>query len=395
MATIRKRSWVSGGEEKTAWVVYYADQDNKRHIKTFKTRRDADKWKTQALYEVSQGTHTPPSTNTTVTEAGEKWLEQAKIDGLERTTLLQYEQHLRLHIKPLIGGRKLASLAPDAIADFRNKLITGDDGRRACSPTMAGKVMVSLGAILDNAMARRLVAQNVVRSLTAAQNRRHRKLEQRHEKRLEVGKDIPTIAELRLLLDTTKQLGTTQEPWKALLVAVILTGLRASELRGLRWSDIELDKALLHVLQRADRFNQMGSPKSAAGKRTLPLAPLVVSTLKEWRLACPKGELNLVFPNRDGGVLSINEITARGLGPLQQKTGLCTRQRTPRYRLHAFRHAAASLLIEEGRSPKWIQNFMGHSSIAVTFDTYGHLITSKEDDQKTVLGMQQRVTGET
>jgi integrase len=391
MATIRKRSWTSGGEEKTAWVVYYADQDNKRHIKTFKTKCAAEDWKTQALYEVSQGTHTPPSTSVTVKEAGERWLKQARIDGLEPTTLLQYEQHLRLHIVPRLGGRKLASLATDTISTFRNALIT--DG---CSRVMAGKVLISLGAILDNAMTDRLVAQNVVRSLTSAQNRRHRKLERRHEKELKVGKDIPTLEEIRYILRGAEELGAPGEPWRALMVTVSFTGLRASELRGLQWSDVELDRtpALLHVRQRADRFNSIGSPKSSAGKRTVPLAPLVVNALREWRLACPKGELNLVFPNREGGVESLNNITDHGLGPIQQAAGLCTNRRRPRYRIHAFRHAAASLLIAEGRSAKWIQKFMGHSSIAITFDTYGHLFPSEKDDQEAVLGMQLRVLGQ-
>jgi integrase len=393
MATIRKRSWVSGGEEKTAWVCYYADQDKKRHIKTFRTKREADAWSVQAMHEVKHGTHTPPSTSVTVAEAGEKWLEQAKIDKLERSTIQQYEQHLRLHIVPLIGGHKLANLRPHTVTEFRNKLIT--EGR---SHVLAGKVLVSLGAILDRAMANNLVAQNVLRTVTAAQGRRTRKLASRHKKQLKVGEDIPTIEELRAILDAAKQTDP-HRPWRALMGTVIFTGLRASELRGLRWSDVELDHkpAVLHVRQRADRFDSIGDPKSKAGQRTVPLAPLVVATLKEWRIACSKGELNplnLVFPNRKGGVEDLSNITVRALGAIQQAAGLCTSRRQPRYSIHAFRHAAASLLIAEGHSAKWIQNFMGHSSIAITFDTYGHLFPSEKDDQEAVFGMQRRVTGE-
>jgi integrase len=65
------------------------------------------------------------------------------------------------------------------------------------------------------------------------------------------------------------------------LVTAIFTGLRASELRGLRWADVDLNARLLHVRQRADRFNVIGRPKSHAGERTVPMAPLVVNTLKE------------------------------------------------------------------------------------------------------------------
>jgi integrase len=295
----------------------------------------------------------------------------------------------------LLGGRKLASLRPETISEFRNALITGNEQRKPLSHGLARKVLVSLGAILDCAMTNHLVAQNVVRTLTAAQGRRHSRLAKRHATELEAGKDIPTIEELRAILDAAAQLGPTPEPWKALVPTVIFTGLRASELRGLRWSDLELDKrpAVLHVRQRADRFDGIGAPKSDAGKRTVPLAPIVVAALKEWKLACPKGELNLVFPNRYGSVEDLTNITESGFGVIQIAAGLSTSRRQPKYRIHAFRHAAASLLIAEGHSAKWIQKFMGHSSIAVTFDTYGHLFPSEKDDVAAVAGMQSRVLG--
>ena len=68
----------------------------------------------------------------------------------------------------------------------------------------------------------------------------------------------------------------------------IFTGLRASELRGLRWKDVDLKASELHVRQRADRFNEIGKPKSAAGERVVPFGKFVANTLKEWKLACPR-----------------------------------------------------------------------------------------------------------
>ena len=99
------------------------------------------------------------------------------------------------------------------------------------------------------------------------------------------------------------------------LLTAIFTGLRASELRGLRWDDVDLEKRELHVRQRADRYNAIGKPKSESGERTVPLTPIVLNTLREWKLACPKSEHGLVFPTGGGNVENHANIVERGLDP--------------------------------------------------------------------------------
>jgi hypothetical protein len=262
MATVTKRHWkTAGGVERSAWIVSYSTA-GKRHIKTFRSKHEAEAWKTETLHEIARGIHTPPTASITVAEAGERWIEQCRTDGLEATTVRQYRQHLDLHIAPFIGPTKLAHLAPASVIDFRNVLI-----KRGRSRALASKVIVSLGAILGTAMAAGLVARNVVRDQTSGHAKRQRRLEKRHEKRLEVGVEIPTKDEIRALLDTA------QGRWRPMIVTVIFTGLRASELRGLRWSDVELgagnlpskearSAGSLYVRQRADRFNLSCSRES-------------------------------------------------------------------------------------------------------------------------------------
>jgi integrase len=317
----------------------------------------------------------------TVAEAGEEWIAQAVTDGLEASTVLQYRQHLRYHIAPFIGRVKLAELAPATVAGFRNALI-----REGRSRVMAKKAVGSLGAILATAMANGKVVRNVVREQTRQLGTRQRRLEKRHDARLEVGVDIPTKDEIRAIL------ARAQGRIRPLVVTAIFTGLRASELRGLTWADIDLDRARLTVRQRADRWGKIGSPKSDAGKREVPLAPLV-NTLREWALSCPKGELSLVFPNGEGNVESLPNLHRRGLGPLQAAAGIAAAEDRPKYGLHAFRHAAASLFIEQGFSPKRVQALMGHSTIQVTFDTYGHLFPSQDEDQTAMQQLQARLVG--
>jgi integrase len=376
---IRKRVWVSGGSEKSAWVADYSSA-GKRHQKAFPTQRDAKAWLAQTSVEMQLGIHTPSAGSITIAQAGTLWLEQAEVDGLERSTLAQYAQHLRFHILPYLADVKLCDFTPARLTQFRNTLVK--EGRSAA---MLRGVTTSLGAILANAVSLGKVSRNVVRE--QSRSNRHSRLAKRHERHLEIGTDIPTKDEIRAMLQHA------QGKWRALLVTAIFTGLRASELRGLRWADVDLEKGVLRVTQRADRWNTIGSPKSDAGKREVPLAPLVVNTLKEWKLACPTGSLDLVFPNTKGRVDNLPNMHRRGLGMVQVAAGISTDPPHPKYSLHALRHCAASLFIEQGFTPKRVQSLMGHSSITVTFDTYGHLFPSQETDKVAMQQLQARLIG--
>ena len=138
-----------------------------------------------------------------------------------------------------------------------------------------------------------------------------------------------------------------------------------------------------YVRRRVDRFNQFGPPKSEAGTRTIPMSPLLLNTLKAWRLACPKGQLDLVFPNGAGNIENHGNILSRVFWPIQIAAGVTVmREGRPdaKYSLHALRHACAALWIEQGFGPKRIQVLMGHSSITQTFDRHGYLFEAREAD---------------
>ena len=145
---------------------------------------------------------------------------------------------------------------------------------------------------------------------------------------------IPSKVEMRAMLE--KVTGR----WRPLLVTAMLTGLRASELRGLTWDNVDFEKRLIRVRQRADAYNVMGSPKSKAGRRDVPMSPMVVNVLKEWRLACPKGKLNLAFPTTKGGVMHAPDILRRCWYPLLKACGLVGAEDKPVYDFHHLRHAA-------------------------------------------------------
>jgi integrase len=358
MATVRKRTWIYKGETRTAWVVNYNDQNGTRRLKTFATKKAADAWLVDAAHEVRQGTHTPDSDSITVAEACELWIKRGELEGLERSTVRQYRQHTDLHISPLIGSVKLSRLSTPKVEEFKNSLL----GK--LSRPLSAAVLTSLRSVLAEAMRQGRVAQNVAREVKIVSRGRHK---QRAE--------IPTKDEVRAML------AAVSPRWRPFLVTATFTGLRASELRGLTWTDVDLAGAVLSVRQRADRWNVIGAPKSESGTREIMLPPIVVNTLREWKLACPKGNLGLVFPNGAGNVDSLACICNRVFRPLQVACGITRDDGRAHYGLHALRHFYASWLIDQGFAPKKVQNLMGHSSITVTFDTYGHLFPASEDDR--------------
>ena len=391
MAKVRKRTWQTKTGEHAAWTADYhspgPDGKRQRHSKTFPTRKEATAWLANAVVEIKQGIHTPAHKSPTVIEAGEAWIEQAEADGLERASIHQYRTHLDLHIKLFLGLHKLADLTPAAVQSFRNVLM-----RQGRSRSLAGKVVSSLGSILAEEMARGQVARNVVHE-QAGGDRRRARVEKRHTRKLQVGVDLPTKDELRAMIEHAGRL-------RPLLLTAIFSGLTSSELRGLTWDDVDFDRRVLTVRQRADRWDVLGPPKSDAGKREVPLAPVVVAALREWKLACPRlaadgaKRLRFVFPDSDGNVDSHHNIhRSTGLGRVQFAAGITADPRAPKYGLHSLRHTAASLFIEQGFSPKRVQALMGHSSIGMTFDCYGHLWPSAEDDQVAMAQVQARLIG--
>lgn len=405
--SVRKRKWTTRqGEPREAWVVDYVDQQDARVLKTFQRKKEADAFAATATIEVREGTHVADSASVTVKQAGALWIASAEKAGLERTTLDQYRQHLRLHIEPMLGRTLLSRLNGPTVRAFEDKL--RDEGR---SPTLTRYVVRSLGAILADAQERGLVVRNAVRDM---RGRRKRGADGRREARtgkLKVGVDIPTPAEIKLIVETVARpkpqsdrgykrtakdrRGHWPDGWRPFLLAAIFTGLRASELRGLRWCDVDLGKAELHVRQRADAYRTIGKLKSEAGERTVPMPPMLVSVLREWKMACPKiGSAGLAFPTEDGTVHGHANIIVRALIPTMLAAGVTVRmadahgkpQTVAKYTgLHAFRHFYASWCINRKADgglelpAKVVQHRLGHSSIVVTLDTYGHLFPSGDD----------------
>jgi integrase len=379
--SVRKRTWKSpNGETKEAWVVDYVDQHGARHLKTFPRKRDADVHHTVVGSAVRAGTHTADRNSVTVAKAAELWLASCEAADLERTSLVSYRQTVDLRIVPILGALRLSQLTVPLIRSFEDRLAA--DGH---APTMVRRTRMLLGALIADAQERGLVAQNVVRSLRTSRRGKDVSGERRRKSKLRAGVDIPTPDEMRAVIAKLAEIDEAPR-FRPLLLTAIFTGLRASELRGLRWDDVDLKRGELHVHQRADRYGKIGRPKSEAGERTVPLPPMLVSVLREHRLACPNGKLGLAFPNSRGGVEHRAGIIERGFHPAQVAAGVINENGSAKYPgLHSLRHFYASWCINRRIDGglelpiKVVQARLGHASIQMTADTYGHLFPRGDD----------------
>jgi integrase len=384
MATVRKRKLPSG---LIRFQAGYVDGAGERRFKMFVRKSDAEAWLIETRHDVARGLHTAGSVSPTLKVAAALWIERCKAKKLESMTVKGYEEHVDLHIVPFIGAKKLSDLTVPAINAFADDL-----GKAGRSAQMIKKIVRSLGSIFKEARRRGL--SNVAPTLGLDLD-----LPERDDPR----PVIPTKAELQAIIA-----GATAHKsrfWRALVLVAVFCGLRASELRGLRWADVDFEGRLINVTQRADASHTIGKLKSKAAYRSLRLSTLVLNALREWKLSCPKGDLDLVFPNGLGKVESYANLIDRGFAPIQIAAGVTAQKEAlddsgatvlvavAKYGLHALRHACASLWIEQGHNPKQIQKLMGHSSIKVTFDTYGHLFADSEADQRAAEGVETRLLG--
>ena len=390
--SIRKREWrTPKGDERVAWVVDYRDSAGARRNKQFDRKKDAEAFETRARHEVQQGTHTADSQSITIEQAGDNWIARGEREALEQSTLDPYRQHLKLHILPKLGGRRLNQLTKPAVEEFRDWLL--DNGR---SRAMAKRVLGSLTALIKEAERTGYVAQNVAKGVTVRRSGREK-----------AKVKPPTKEQIRRLIAATEH-ADSRPMDKPMLLVLLFAGLRASELRGLAWSNVDLKAGAITITQRADRKNEIGPPKSKSGFRTIPLPPMVVTELKAWKLRCKPSHLDLVFPSDAATPIFHANLVLGFLEPAQERAGLTV----PRlkngkpmrdeegapvtkgiFTLHDFRHACASLWIEQRVVPKRVQSWMGHHSIQVTFDTYGHLFEALEHDASVMAALEAEIFG--
>jgi integrase len=339
----------------------YSGREGRTIRKTFPTLADARAWRAETQSALNRGAHKAPS-RITVEEAIEEWLSGARAgvirnrsgDPYKPGAIRGYKRSFDSRIIPRFGALKISELARQEIQDLVDELLA-----KGKAPSTVRNAVMPLRALYRRLISRSEVLVNPTIGLTlpAIRERRER---------------IARPEEARKLLGALP--AADRPPWATALYA----GLRRGELRALRWGDVDFEAGLIRVERGWDPEVGPIEPKSRAGRRRVPLAKPLRSYLAAHRLRSQGTPEDLVFRGRGGKPLAPDALIERAR-EAWKAAGLES------ILLHECRHTYAAFMIAAGVNAKALSSYMGHSTISMTLDRYGHLMPGNEDEAAVML----------
>ena len=332
----------------------YSPSDRKTIRRTFRSLAAARAWRAEAQTALHRGT-LRASNPTTLAEAAGAWLQAAEAgvvrtrsgDAYKPSALRAYEQALRHKLLPALGHQKLSALTRNAVQDVVDRLVA--EGQSASTTRNA---VLPLRAIYRRARARSEVHLNPTEGLCLPAVRG--------------GRDrVARPAEARNLL------AALPAHDRAVWASALYAGLRRGELGALRWCDVDSERGVICVERSWDEKAGPVEPKSRSGRRRVPLAQPLRAYLAAHRGLNPADEEALVFGRSGGRALHSDALTRRA------RTAWRRASLAP-IGLHECRHTYAAFMIAAGVNAKALSVYMGHSSITITLDRYGHLMPGSE-----------------
>ena len=326
-----------------------------------KTRGEVSEKLTKAMADRDDGL-VFDADNLKVGEYLERWLVDSVLETVRPTTYERYEQIVRIHVRPALGSVKLKNLTPVHVRGlYREKLEAGLSARTV------QYIHVTLHKALKQAVQDGLIPRNATEAVKAPQVRRE-------EMRPLSGEQVKVLLEV-----------ARGDRLEALYVLAIHTGLRQGELLGLKWEDVDLESGTLRVrrtLVTAKGGPVLTAPKTKGSRRSVKLTQGAVEALRShlkhqlqeidragslWR------ENGLMFASESGEPLDRRYLTSCRYKALLKRAEL------PMIRFHDLRHTCATLLLSKNVNPKIVSEMLGHASIAITLDTYSHVLPNMRD----------------
>jgi integrase len=345
----------------TSYRGAYFGPDGKRRYVSGKNKEETRRKLREARAGVDRGL-VFDAENLALGEYLDRWLSGSVRGSVKQSTFDRNEIAVRVHIKPALGKIKLKKLAPAHVQGFyQDRLDAG------LAPASVNKLHVVLHKALDQAVKWNMIPRNpteVVRAPRPAPEEMH-----------------------PLSADETRKLreAARGDKLEALYVLAIHTGMRQGELLALRWQDVDLENATVSVRRTLTKNGGrllLGEPKTKKSRRTIQLTEEAVRALREHldrqmahmqRLGDLYRDEGLIFASEVGTLINPTNLRQRSFASLLKRAGL------PKIRFHDLRHTCATLLLSRNVHPKFVQELLGHANIAITLDTYSHVIPGMGD----------------
>lgn len=301
-------------------------------------------------------------TRMTVKDFLDSWLEDTVKPSVRPRTYESYKLTVDKHIVPELGGFKLAELSPVHV----QRLLALKSASK-----LSGRSVQYIQSVLSRAL-NRAIKWSLIRRNVAA---------------LVPSPKVETSQRTFLSTEDAKKLiqAVQGDRLETLYTVALSIGLRRGEILGLRWHNINLEAGTLTVqnqLQRVDKALNLSEPKTRNACRTLSLPTFATDALKAHRLRQAEErikakdkwkETGFVFTTRYGGPLEPRNVT-------RHMQALLVKAKIPSVRFHDLRHTCASLLLAQNVHPRVVMEILGHSKIALTMNTYSHVMPSIQEE---------------
>ena len=332
----------------------------------FRTKREAEDFLREQLNKVDENKFAKYD-DISVKEFLELWLNEHARHNMKQSTFENREIMIKKRIVPVIGKMKIEDLKPIHFKRFYNQL--RDEG---LSPQYVHSIHSLLRSAFRHATKWQIASTNVMELVDSP--------------KIIVSKQLKTwtLEQAVQLLDYTASL--KDEYCHIAYVIAIFTGMRRGEVLGLRWSDVNLDKKTLQVVQTVYRTNGMEpsiqTPKTSNSVRSISIPDNVIDELKAHK--AKQNQLRLMFGSayHDHGLVCPNP-NGKPMDPrlLYSHFKKCTiRAGLPEIRFHDLRHTHATIMLQLGEHPKVVSERLGHSNINITLNTYSHVLPNMQED---------------
>ncbi len=335
-----------------------------RHFESVKgTKRVAQQRMHELLHTLEQGAYIKP-TRLTVAQFLEEWLRDYVRTNTAPRTAERYQEIVRIHLIPALGSFPVLVLQPHHIQKYYGSAL--ESGRRDGKGGLSAQTVHHHRRVLYEALKYGVKHGILVRNVAEA-------VDAPRPEHKELG--ILAASDVQLILDACKE-----TPYYVLFFTLAYTGLRRSELLGLRWEDVDLQKSTLSVVRSLHQLRGgkyiFSEPKTKRSRRQIALSPSLAIVLWEHRLkqeharkllGRPLESTDLAFSHPDGRPIRPDSVT-RAFPEIAKSVGLRD------VRLHDLRHAHATILLQQGVNPKIVQERLGHSSVSTTLDIYSHVL---------------------